>query len=156
MITTKPKIRIEKDVQDFLKAFFQINKANFHFRILSLFPNNCCEFTSMLLARFLIEERGYKITDVLMIKGQCRKKSSQLHLWLDVLDIKVDLTSGQFEDAPKIIIAEYHYWHDHFQIVDIYLPEINFDNYLGDYEERALEYDYMQIIKQINGNLIAF
>lgn len=156
MITTKPKVRIEKDVQDFLKAFSQINKADFYFRILSLFPNNCCEFTSMLLARFLIEERGYKLTDVLMIKGRCRKKSSQLHLWLDVLDIKVDLTSGQFEDAPKIIIAEYHYWHDHFQIVDIYLPEINFDNYLGDYEERVLEYDYMQIIKQINGNLTVF
>ena len=156
MIITKPIVQIEKDVQDFLKAFSKINEANFHFKILSLFPKYCCEFTSMLLARFLIEEKGYKITDVLMIKGQCRKNPSQLHLWLDVLGIKVDLTSGQFEDAPKIIIAEYHYWHDHFQIVDIYLPEINFESYLGDYEERALEYDYMQIIKQINGNLMAF
>lgn len=54
MVANKPKVKIEKDVQDFLKAFSKINKADFHFKILSLFPDNCCEFTSMLLARFLI------------------------------------------------------------------------------------------------------
>lgn len=62
--------KIEKDVLEFLHGFSQIDENDFHLELLSLFPVACCEYSSMMLARFLIEKKGYNIADVLMIKGQ--------------------------------------------------------------------------------------
>lgn len=143
---------IKSDVTDFLHAFSQIEKDDFHFELLSLFPVQCCEFASMLLARFLIEEKRYNFIDILMYKGQFRLNKDQFHLWLNVKGIVVDITAGQFEEAPtQIIIDDSLDWHDQwFELIDINLPEINFDDYLGYCNELVLEYDYQQILKKMN------
>ena len=72
-------IKIEKDVLEFLHSFTQIDKDNFHLEVLSLFPVACCEYSSMMLARFLIEKKGYNIADVLMIKGRSIAEFYHLH-----------------------------------------------------------------------------
>lgn len=145
-------LTIKSDVTDFLHAFSQVEKDDFHFEILSRFPDSCCEFSSMLLARFLVEEKGYAIRDILMYKGQFILNKDQFHLWLNVKGIVVDITVGQFKEAPtQIIIDNSRDWHDQwFELIDINLPEINFDDYLGYCNELVLEYDYQQILKKMN------
>lgn len=106
-------LTLKSDVTDFLHAFFQIDKDNFHLEVLSLFPVACCEYSSLLLARFLIEIKDYNPKDISMIKGQSILDVDQLHLWLKVNGIIVDITAGQFNEAEKpIIIDEHGCWHN--------------------------------------------
>lgn len=148
--------KIRADVYTFLNGFSQINQNDFHFEVLSKFPVSCCEYSSMLLARFLIEEKKYNIADILMIKGQYVADSDQLHLWLKINGIVVDITAGQFEVAKtQVVIDDLGKWHDRwFKLIDIYFPEINFDDYLGYCDEQVLEYDYQQILKKISRRTI--
>ncbi|MDC4876206.1 hypothetical protein OHW03_08365 [Acinetobacter baumannii] len=82
-----------------------MTKAIF-FEVLSLFLIACCEYSSMLLAHFLIEEKSYDITDVLMIKGESILDIDQLHLWLNMSGVIVAITAGQFEVAENPIIID--------------------------------------------------
>ncbi|WP_228140722.1 hypothetical protein [Acinetobacter sp. TGL-Y2] len=150
-------MEIGNDVQKFLNAISQINKDDFNFSVLSLFPKECCEYSSMMLARYLIEECGYAASKIKMITGQFRDDYQSKHLWLNVLGMTVDITCGQFKNSPKnIIIEQVSAWHDSFIILDSSKPIINFESYLDDYEEQALEYDYSMIIQNIHQNLTEF
>lgn len=146
--------KIEKDVLEFLHGFFQIDKDNFQFELLSLFPIACCEYSSMMLARFLIEKKGYNIADVLMIKGQSIADVYQLHLWLKVNGVIVDITAGQFNEAEKsIIIDEHGSWHNKFfYVLNAYTPSTDFENYVDDFDQPTLENDYLMIVQQIHQN----
>ena len=147
-------IKIEKDVLEFLHSFTQIDKDNFHLEVLSLFPVACCEYSSMMLARFLIEKKGYNIADILMIKGQSISDAYQLHLWLKVNSVVVDITAGQFNEAEKsIIIDKYGSWHNKFFYeLDAYTPVIDFKNYVDEFDQPILENDYLMIVQQIHQN----
>ena len=147
-------IKIEKDVLEFLHSFTQIDKDNFHLEVLSLFPVACCEYSSMMLARFLIEKKGYNIADVLIIKGQSTSDIYQLHLWLKVNGVIVDITAGQFNEVEKsIIIDEHGYWHNKsFYKLDAYTPAIDFKNYVDEFDLPTLENDYLMIVQQIHQN----
>ena len=151
-------IKIEKDVLEFLHSFTQIDKDNFHLEVLSLFPVACCEYSSMMLARFLIEKKGYNIADVLMIKGQSTSDIYQLHLWLKVNGVIVDITAGQFNEVEKsIIIDEHGYWHNKsFYKLDAYTPAIDFKNYVDEFDLPTLENDYLMIVQQIHQNSTTF
>lgn len=146
--------KLEKDVLEFLHGFFQIDKDNFQFELLSLFPIACCEYSSMMLARFLVEKKGYNIADVLMIKGQSISDVNQLHLWLKVNGIIVDITAGQFIEAEKsIIIDGYGSWHNKFfNELDAYRPLIDFKNYIDEFDQPTLENDYLMIVQRMNQN----
>ena len=145
---------MEKDVLEFLHSFSQIDKDNFHLEVLSLFPVACCEYSSLLLARFLIEKKGYNIADVLIIKGQSTSDIYQLHLWLKVNGVIVDITAGQFNEVEKsIIIDEHGYWHNKsFYKLDAYTPAIDFKNYVDEFDLPTLENDYLMIVQQIHQN----
>lgn len=151
-------IKIEKDVLEFLHSFTQIDKDNFHLEVLSLFPVACCEYSSMMLARFLIEKKGYNIADVLIIKGQSTSDIYQLHLWLKVNGVIVDITAGQFNEVEKsIIIDEHGYWHNKsFYELDAYIPAIDFKNYVDEFDLPTLENDYLMIVQQIHQNSTTF
>lgn len=146
--------KIEKDVLEFLHGFFQIDKDNFQFELLSLFPIACCEYSSMMLARFLLEKKGYNIADVLMIKGQSISDVLQLHLWLKVNGVIVDITAGQFNEAEKLIIIDEHgYWYNKFFYqLDAYPPAIDFKNYVDEFDQPTLENDYLMIVQRIHQN----
>ena len=90
--------------------------------VLFLFPVACCEYSSLLLARFLIEIKDYNPKDISMIKGQSILDVDQLHLWRKVNGVIVDITAGQFNEAEKpIIIDEYSSWHNkYFYVLDTY------------------------------------
>ncbi len=147
-------IKIEKDVLEFLRGFSRIDKDNFQFELLSLFPIACCEYSSMMLARFLIEKKCYNIADVLMIKGQSISDVYQLHLWLKVNGVVVDITVGQFNEAEKpIIIDEHGSWHNKFFYeLDAYTPVIDFKNYVDEFDQPILENDYLMVVQQIHQN----
>jgi len=146
--------KIEKDVLEFLNGFFQIDKDNFQFELLSLFPIACCEYSSIMLARFLIEKKAYNIADVLMIKGQSISDAYQLHLWLKVNSVVVDITVGQFNEAEKsIIIDEHGSWHNKFfYVLNAYTPSTDFENYVDEFDQPTLENDYLMIVQQIHQN----
>ena len=149
-----PIVKIEKDVLEFLHSFSQIDKDNFNLEVLSLFPVACCEYSSMMLARFLIEKKGYNIADVLMIKGQSIADVCQLHLWLKVNGVIVDITAGQFNEAEKsIIIDEHGSWHNKFfYVLDAYMPSTDFESYVDEFDQPTLENDYLMIVQQIHQN----
>ena len=151
-------IKIEKDVLEFLHSFSQIDKDNFHLEVLSLFPVACCEYSSLLLARFLIETKAYKSKDIFMIKGQSISNVDQLHLWLKVNGVIVDITAGQFIEAEKsIIIDEHGSWHNKFFYeLDAYTPAIDFKNYVDEFDLPTLENDYLMIVQQIHQNSTTF
>ncbi|ENW05311.1 hypothetical protein [Acinetobacter beijerinckii] len=108
----------------------------------------------MMLARCLIEKKGYNIADILMIKGQSISDVHQLHLWLKVNGIIVDITAGQFNEAEKsIIIDKYGSWHNKFFYeLDAYTPVIDFKNYVDEFDQPILENDYLMIVQQIHQN----
>lgn len=147
-------IKIENVVLEFLHGFSQIDENDFHLELLSLFPVTCCEYSSMMLARFLIEKKGYNIADVLMIKGQSISDAYQIHLWLKINGVIVDITAGQFNEAEKpIIIDEHGSWHNKFFYeLDAYTPVIDFKNYVDEFDQPILENDYLMIAQQIHQN----
>jgi hypothetical protein len=147
-------VKIAKDVLEFLYGFSQVDKDDFHLEVLSLFPVACCEYSSMMLARFLIEEKGYNIADISIIKGQSIVDKGQLHLWLKVNGVIVDITAGQFNEAENLIIIDEHgYWHNKFFYeLDTYVPSIDFENYIDEFDEPTLENDYLMIVKRIHQN----
>ena len=147
-------IKIEKDVLEFLRGFSRIDKDNFQFELLSLFPIACCEYSSMMLARFLIEKKGYNIADVIMITGQSISDVHELHLWLKVNGVIVDITAGQFNEAEKSIIIDKHgSWHNNFfYVLNAYTPSIDFENYVDEFDQPILENDYLMIVQQIHEN----
>jgi len=142
---------LERDVNEFLKGVERVPKEEFQLEILSLFPVACCEYSSMLLARFLIEERNYNPFQILMLVGQCKINHEQLHLWLKIDGVNVDITAGQFKDAPQQKILERDSkWHQRFKIINMYFPDTDFESYRGDFNEPILENDYVRILEKIN------
>ena len=108
----------------------------------------------MMLARFLIEKKSYNIADVLMITGQSISDVHQLHLWLKVNGVIVDITAGQFNEAEKSIIIDKHgSWHNNFfYVLNAYTPSIDFENYVDEFDQPILENDYLMIVQQIHEN----
>jgi len=95
----------------FRKAFLKIKPENFEFGLLSEYPKNCCEFSSYLLAKYLIEKYNYKNTK--MVTGENRYKTIQRHTWLIVNGLDVDITAYQFSSTNKTVITAFSSeWHE--------------------------------------------
>lgn len=67
------------------------------------FPHGCCDIASGLLYRALCNE-GYE--DIFIIRGA--NKDNLYHVWVEVDELVIDLTSHQFElfDKPMILIRK--------------------------------------------------
>lgn len=59
----------------FRKSILKAKADGLQFDLLDLFPVNCCEYSSYLLAKFLIEEIG--LSSLKIVTGENRHKKSQ-------------------------------------------------------------------------------
>ncbi len=92
------------------------------------FPFGYCDWASNGLCRFIeanLSEQVY------YIRG-CRKTTDR-HTWLKVADIDVDITAGQFYDAPSpVICTENSKWHKEIWEIDGQpMPSTEFHNYMA-------------------------
>ena len=146
-------LKINIDVKSFQLGLSDVDRDSFSWGMLShFFPKNCCEGLSMMLARFLIEERGYDQSDIFMVKGERLDigENSGCHLWLVVNGVIVDITLGQFSDAPKNeVISMQSTWHKSFDLLDKTAANSTFKFYVSAYNEQIIDKDYHLIIKKI-------
>lgn len=86
-----------------------------------------------------------------MLVEQCKINHEQLHLWLKIGGLTVDITAGQFKDAPQQKILERDSkWHQCFKVINRYFPDPDFESYRGNFNEPVLENDYLRILEKIN------
>jgi len=153
MVTTKlnPLQQIYIEAKNFRKAILKVNSDDFKFGLFNWYPSNCCEYTSLLLAKYLIECRNYK--NIAMLHGENKYKKSIRHVWLRVNNIDVDITAYQFSSTNKTVIVEYlSKWHrERYKILKKEYPNINFNDFHEDSKEPLL-YDYQLILKNLNSN----
>lgn len=115
-----------------------------------MFPKNCCEFSSLLLAKYLIEIKNYPPEKVKIFTGFDKTDMSIGHLWLVVFGITIDITAHQFQGAPPPpIVEQKSIWHQNFKVGKRAFPEISFEDYHDDVRE-DFEADYKRIISLIN------
>lgn len=81
------------------------------------FPNGACGDASYLLGTYLSD---LGIDGFMCVDGRRSKKEGdgeETHAWLQKAGTIIDITSGQFEDAPSpLIVSESSDWHSKFRI----------------------------------------
>jgi hypothetical protein len=85
------------EAKKFRKALLKVSPDDFKFGLFSLYPSNCCEYISLLLAKYLIECQNYK--NIVLLRGENKYKTAIRHVWLKVEDIDVDITAYQFSST---------------------------------------------------------
>jgi len=135
-------------VKQFRKAFLKVEPCQYSFTLFERFPVNCCEFTSYLLAKYLVEELN--IDNILMVHGYNRHKKEQRHVWLKALGYDIDITANQFSSTSKTVFCDKgSEWHWRFHIYDSHTPNTKMTHF--DEEEREkLEGDYLKILNNIS------
>jgi hypothetical protein len=107
--------------------------------LLRRFPHGSCGEASYLLAAYLIDAG---ITDLQRVVARLRAKPFATHVWLHHRGAIIDITAGQFEDAPRTaVVASSSPWHQKmFEIYDVEEPDFRggnpqgFDLLHGDYD----------------------
>ncbi|TXH98538.1 MAG: hypothetical protein E6Q75_00975 [Rheinheimera sp.] len=124
-----------------------INPKDYKFELFSLFPNNCCEYTSYLLAKYL-HENHYKKTQ--MLHGENRYKKNLRHTWLKFGEIDIDITADQFHSTDRtVFVMANSRWHERFNIFRSEIPNINL-NHLHEEPKLQLLEDYKNIVSIID------
>jgi hypothetical protein len=151
-LETRENIYIE--AKNFRKAILKVPTGDFRFCLFRSYPKNCCEYTSLLLAKYLIECQKYK--DIKILRGENKYKTSIRHVWLKVNDIDVDITAYQFSSTNKTVITENSSeWHQkRYRIFETELPNIEFKGFHNHSTEWLLN-DYRLILQNLKsiGNL---
>ena len=145
---------VYRDIRSFRKAMLKVKEEGFRFSCLDQFPNQCCEFSSYLLARYLIEEHG--LSNIEMLKGKNRFKHKQRHIWLRSGDKDIDITANQFSSTDKTVFFEsYSKWHERYAIYEVEIPDPSFSQFHEECQDQLLE-DYKRIlcyVKSINKSI---
>lgn len=83
------------------------------------FPNGCCEYGSLYLARYLIREQVVTKSEIKVPVKNIFNDQGQTHAWLRIKDQwHVDITADQFgKHLPKVIVSEESDFHDGFKPV---------------------------------------
>ena len=128
----------------FRKAILKAKVDGFQFDSLDLFPLNCCEFSSNLLAKFLIEKIGLSSLEI--VTGENRYKKSQRHVWLRLDETDIDITANQFSSTDKTVFVEVRsQWHQRFKIINVEKPHPQLMQ-LNKEARSALLHDYKKIL----------
>lgn len=139
--------RVAKSIHQFTKVFIEHSPEDFYFELFSLFPSGCCEYASLLLARFLREEHSEVKINILTGKSGCEFDS--LHIWLRIGSENIDITAKQFDSAlPDILITQDGGWHEKYEIIDNKVFDNAFDANLWDDDRDALLADYQYLSSQ--------
>lgn len=133
--------------RNFRKAILKIAPEDFCFELFSMFPHNCCEYTSYLLAKYLHDECGHK--KIIMVHGENRYKKSTRHVWLKISQFDIDITANQFHSTNKTVFAEERsIWHRRFDIYESKRPDVKFDLFHKEPKMQLLA-DYRNIVSNI-------
>ena len=81
------------------------------------YPRGCCGDASLLMGA-LLEDQGFEgFRYVCGERGSLDDNSWSSHGWLRKNDLIIDLTAGQFSDAPsEVVVARLSRWHQTFEI----------------------------------------
>ncbi len=108
------------------------------------FPKGCCGDTTMLLARYLLENQA------IQTKYQWGIFNKQTHAWLELERNKmiIDITADQFDDVDEeVVFTDNKEWYEKFKNSNI--PNAAFTEFQGPNKVR-LEKLYSKIIKNID------
>jgi len=137
-----------QSVKYFRQGMLKVKNEGYAFSCLNQFPKECCEFTSYLLAKYLIEVHG--LSNLQMLRGKNRFKHKQRHVWLRANKLDIDITANQFSSTDKTIFFEPNSeWHKRYVIYEIELPDPSFSHYHEEYQEDFLQ-DYARILDHVN------
>ncbi|UTA47154.1 hypothetical protein L1F30_13405 [Simiduia sp. 21SJ11W-1] len=140
-------MEIYKQVRLFRKSLLSIDPEEFRFGLFSQFPKACCEYSSYLLAKFLVEELDHK--GIMMLRGENRYKISQRHVWLRLGQMDIDITANQFSSTAKTVFAEAHSeWHKRYRVFEQSIPDTSFNQFHGEPKSDLL-YDYKNILSRL-------
>ncbi|WP_426809952.1 hypothetical protein ABOC32_01835 [Pseudomonas sp. WOUb67] len=107
---------VAQSAMAFSKAFRQTPPRWFAFRLFSMFPTECCEFASLLLAWFLYEEHEGITIDV--VTGELKVDPEQRHIWLRLEGHNLDITADQFDATlPHTLITQPGGWHERYTVI---------------------------------------
>lgn len=138
---------LQPSVVLFRKAILKAKAHGFQFIVLDLFPVNCCEVSSYLLAKFLIETGG--VSSLKIVTGENRYKKSQRHIWIKLGEVDIDITANQFSSTSKTVFFDIHSeWHQRLTIIHIEKPNPKLTQ-LDEEARSALLYDYKQILNYL-------
>jgi len=141
------KFAINGEAKKFRKALLKNKPEDFRFGLFSMYPKNCCEFSSYLLAKYLKESCKYKRIEILT--GENRYKSTQRHTWLKVEGFDVDITAYQFSSTNRTVITEFSScWHQRYRILTTEIPDLTFNQFDDDCKSDLL-HDYFHILKKL-------
>ena len=140
---------IYSEAKNFRKAILNIPPDNFRFGIFGYYPWNCCEWTSLLLAKYLIEYKEYE--DISLLRGENKYKKSIRHVWLEVNGVTVDITANQFSSTNKTVIVDISSeWHQkRYDVFKTETPNISFHDFHKHSKEELL-HDYRLILDKLN------
>lgn len=139
---------LHQPVTVFRKSMLKAKSDGYRFELLDTFPTGCCEFTSYLLAKFLIEKIG--ISSLKIITGENHFKKSQRHIWLKFGEVDIDITADQFSSTARAVFVEANSeWHKRFTIIKIEIPNPKLTQ-LNEDARSALLYDYKKILFFVN------
>lgn len=135
---------LHQSVSLFRKSMLKVKSDVYRFELLNEFPAGCCEFTSFLLAKFLIEKMD--ISSLKIISGENRFKKSQRHIWLKFGEVDIDITANQFSSTDRTVFVEANSkWHKRFTIINIEMPNPGLTQ-LNEDARSALLHDYKKIL----------
>ncbi|WP_299773960.1 hypothetical protein [uncultured Pseudoteredinibacter sp.] len=135
---------INQGIKAFRRGMLKIKEEGYSFSYLDQFPNECCEFSSYLLAKYLIEEHG--LLNVEMLRGKNRFKHKQRHIWLRSGDKDIDIAANQFSSTDKTVFFEaFSEWHKRYCIYEVEKPDPSFDRFQEECRAQLLK-DYERIL----------
>lgn len=135
-------------VRDFRKGMLKLKDEGYSFARLDDFPIGCCEFSSYLLAKYLIEE--CKLSDLKMLRGKNRFKKKQRHVWLRSGKVDIDITANQFSSTDKtVFFEECSSWHDRYVVYEKEEPDTSFSQFHEEYKGQFIE-DYGKILVHVH------
>lgn len=99
------------------KAIYGRPKDDFKFGLLSLFPENCCEYSSLFLAKFITKQIDGIVIEV--VTGEDRIDKEIRHVWLKSNGINIDITANQFDPLlSSVLFYQGIGWHKRFRIIE--------------------------------------
>lgn len=91
-------------------------RDDFAFELFTSFPTACCEYASLLLTWFLVEEQPD--IQVELVSGELMSDRQSRHVWLSIDGLNVDITASQFDvRLPCVLITSLGEWHARYDIV---------------------------------------
>ncbi len=102
---------------DLKNTALRFQKAISTSKVFDNFPIGSCKVTSVLFARFLVEERNYDQNLIFLVTAWDNYNYPGTHAWLKINDYHVDLTPSQFEGFDDtILISNERLWSNKFNI----------------------------------------